>query len=324
MIFSISRRSHAVRPSKALTSAPAHTARHTQHAPASISTIANAAMGTDQIFLLLFTSSSWLILASVPTIPMCCFQCFVPFALWHPLHLRPKGSSDCPECLVPDNLPLQPPSFPSSVSSPLRGSLFLSLPLCSLSLGERARACPELAVGSGVTPSTSLPVTANATPKRSLPIHIPEKDTPLLNCCQRKTRALFKPFSELLPRQRPIPDLIPSQTPPHLHIVPFHIVPSPFMGGEPSFYPLSLGERARVRALKTTPPLYLPIMNLVPLRTTPILPPLVLRKYYAKTNFQPNIQPNNWQTSPPTVILNAAQHPSPCHSEHSAFPPLSF
>ena len=88
-----------------------------------------------------------------------------------------------------------------------------------------------------------------------------------------------------------------------------------------------------MRASKTTPPLYLPIMNLVPLRTNPILPPLVLRKYYAKTNFQPNIQPNNWQTSPPTVILspphihsvipNTAPS-SPCHSERNAalLPPV--
>ena len=110
----------------------------------------------------------------------------------------------------------------------LRNPLFRFLPppgkpLSLMSLPPRwrkARACPELAVESGVTPSTSLPVTANATPKRSLPIHIPEKDTPLPNCCQRKTRALFKPFSELLPKHRPIPGLIPSQTPPHLHIIP--------------------------------------------------------------------------------------------------------
>ena len=163
-----------------------------------------------------------------------------------------------------------------------------------------------------MNPSTSLPVTANATPKRSLPIHIPEKDTPLLNCCQRISGALFKPFAELLPKHRPIPGLIPAQTPPHLHIVPFHIVPSPFMGG-PSFYPLSPGERARVRASKTTPPLYLPIMNLVPLHTNPILPPLVLRKYYGKTDFQPNIEPN--------IATNiAGQHRSP----HRKTPPLSL
>ena len=47
-----------------------------------------------------------------------------------------------------------------------------------------------------------------------------------------------------------------------------------------------------MRALKTTPPLYLPIISLAPLRTNPILPPLVLRKYYAKTDFQANIEPN--------------------------------
>ena len=190
------------------------------NAPASISAMANAAIGRDQIFLLLFTRSSWLILASVPTIPMCCFQCFVPFALWHPLHLRPKGSSDCLECLVPDNLPLHPPSSPPPFPPPLRGSLYLLVP--SPSMGK-VRACPELAVGSGVNPSTSLPVTANATPKRSLPIHIPEKDTPLLNCCQRISGALFKPFTELLPKHRPISGLIPSQTPPsNITLAHFH------------------------------------------------------------------------------------------------------
>ena len=181
-----------------------------------------------------------------------------------------------------------------------------------------------------MNPSTSLPVTANTTPKRSLPIHIPEKDTPLINCCQRISGALFKPFAELLPKHRPIPGLIPSQTPPHPHIVPFHIVPSPFIGG-PSFYPLSLGERARVRASKTTPPLYLPMMNLVPLRTNPILPPLVLRKYYGKTNFQPNSESNiaasiagHHRLPPPKnptpVTPNAA--PPPRHPEHSHLHPV--
>ena len=125
-----------------------------------------------------------------------CFQCFFPFALWHPLRLLSCWLSDCPECLIPDNLPLHPPSFPSSVSSPLRGSLLLS------SFLRRQE-------------SSSLPVTANATPKRSLPICIPEKDTPLLNCCQRITGALFKPFAELLPKQSPVSGPIPSQTPPH-------------------------------------------------------------------------------------------------------------
>ena len=142
--------------------------------------------------------------------------------------------------------------------------------------------------------SSSLPVTANATPKRSLPVHILEKDTPLLNCCQRKTGALFKPFAELLPRQSPVSGLIPSQTPPRLHIYPLPLTGAflcPLSVGERlSFCPLSLGERARVRALKTTPPLYLPIISLAPLRTNPILPPLVLRKYYGKTNFQPNFK----------------------------------
>ena len=85
-------------------------------------------------------------------------------------------------------------------------------------------------------PSSSLPVTANATPKRSLPIHILEKDTPLLNCCQRKTSALFKPFAEPLPKQSPVSNLIPSQTPPHLHIYPLSLT------GAFPLSPLSRGE----------------------------------------------------------------------------------
>ena len=73
--------------------------------------------------------------------------------------------------------------------------------------------------------------------------------------------------------------------------------PVPLTGGLP-FVPSPSGRRLEparkqgVRALKTTPPLYLPIISLAPLRTNPMLPPLVLRKYYAKTDFQANSNPN--------------------------------
>ena len=105
----------------------------------------------------------------------------------------------------------------------------------------------------GVIPSSSLPVTANATPKRSLPIHILEKDTPLINCCQRKTGALFKPFAEPLPKQSPVS--WPNPVPRHLLI--FRSSISPLTGGL-TVYPLSLGDMPTLSASKTTPPLSLP------------------------------------------------------------------
>ena len=58
-----------------------------QRARPSIRASASTAMGTDQIFLLLFTRSSWLFLASVSTIPMCVSNVPFRFALWHPLRL---------------------------------------------------------------------------------------------------------------------------------------------------------------------------------------------------------------------------------------------
>ena len=81
-----------------------------------------------------------------------------------------------------------------------------------------------------------------------------------------------------------------------------------------------------MRASKTTPPLYLPIISLAPLRTNPILPPLVLRKYYGKTEFQANIKANiatsiaGHHRKPPPLLLRTLRPLPRCHSERSAAP----
>ena len=90
------------------------------------------------------------------------------------------------------------------------------------------------------------------------------------------------------------------------------------LDGGPSFCPLSLGERARVRASKTTPPLYLPIINLVPLHTNPILPPLVLREYYGKTQFQRNIEANYTAIIPASIAAILTASIEKPHTQFSA------
>ena len=78
-----------------------------------------------------------------------------------------------------------------------------------------------------------------------------------------------------------------------------------------------------MRASKTTPPLYLPIMNLALLRTNPILPPLVLRKYYGKTNFQRQYPTQHRHQHRRPSSPATTEKPHPCHSEHSAPSPPS-
>ena len=59
------------------------------------------------------------------------------------------------------------------------------------------------------------------------------------------------------------------------------------------------------------------------MRTNPILPPLVLREYYGKTNFQPNIQPNI-ATIIPASIAGHHRKPPPLSLRTQPSLPLSF